>query len=30
MTEDSRQYGTMKKNKAASMICLTGGMTCSG
>lgn len=30
MTEDSGQYGTMKKNKTASMNCLTGGMTCSG
>ncbi len=30
MTEGSGQYGTMKKNKTASMNCLTGGMTGQG
>lgn len=30
MTGGSGQYGTMKKNKTASMNCLTGDMTCSG
>ncbi len=30
MMEGSGRYGTMKKDKTASMNCLTGGMTCSG